>query len=85
MDSHSKSLKQPGLGDEQSAPDIEADEDDESNINSDEQDEYLECVPGQGHYQNFASNDPLADDSLVQHRPYSKHSQQQVSLVKKHS
>ena len=43
---HAKSVKQPVVGGEKPGiSDVEAEEDDESNINSDEQDEYLECVP----------------------------------------
>ena len=66
MDGHAKSAKQPAISGEQSAPDIEAEEDDESNINSDEQDEYLECVPGQTNYQHFASNELDVDDTFSQ-------------------
>ena len=85
MDSHSKAAKQPVINGEQSAPDIEADEDDESNINSDEQDEYLECVPGQSNYQHFGSGEHDVDDALVQQHKYSKHGQKSKNPGKKHS
>ena len=83
---HQKAAKQPVVGGERSVPDIEAEEDDESNINSDEQDEYLECVPGQASYQNFASNDLEADDAVpMQSSQYSKHAHKSTGPSKKHS
>ena len=83
---HPKAPKQPVVGGERPVPDIEAEEDDESNINSDEQDEYLECVPGQTHYQNFASNDLEVDDAItLQNSHYSKHAQKSTGPGKKHS